>query len=98
MTRESPVTSPALSRRSDLQSIPNGHENALQHRILEHSFALQLKKQQQLQQQILLQQFQVQQQQLAQQHEEQLRHHLKVSWSRSFKVLYFGLNSIYSIS
>ncbi|XP_039301024.1 histone deacetylase 9-B-like isoform X2 [Nilaparvata lugens] len=92
MTRESPVTSPALSRRSDLQSIPNGHENALQHRILE------LKKQQQLQQQILLQQFQVQQQQLAQQHEEQLRHHLKVSWSRSFKVLYFGLNSIYSIS
>ncbi|XP_039296591.1 LOW QUALITY PROTEIN: histone deacetylase 4 [Nilaparvata lugens] len=76
MTRESPVTSPALSRRSDLQSIPNGHENALQHRILE------LKKQQQLQQQILLQQFQVQQQQLAQQHEEQLRHHLKELWEQ----------------
>lgn len=73
MTRESPVASPALSRRNDLHSLTNGHEQAIQHQILE------LKKQQQIQQQILLQQFHAQQQQLAEQHEAQLRQHLKVS-------------------
>ncbi|XP_014285163.1 histone deacetylase 4 isoform X4 [Halyomorpha halys] len=73
MTGESPVTSPALARRSDL----NGHEAAAFHEQI-----LQLKKQQQLQQQILLQHFQVQQQQLAEQHEQQLRHHLKELWEK----------------
>ncbi|XP_046678281.1 histone deacetylase 4 isoform X4 [Homalodisca vitripennis] len=69
MTRESPASSPALSRRNELNNLTNGHE--FQHQIL------QLKKQQQLQQQILLQHFQAQQQQLAEQHEQQLRQHLK---------------------
>ncbi|XP_075237492.1 histone deacetylase 4 isoform X2 [Lycorma delicatula] len=76
MTRESPVASPALSRRNDLHSLTNGHEHAFQHQILE------LKKQQQLQQQILLQQFHAQQQQLAEQHEQQLRQHLKELWEQ----------------
>lgn len=80
MTRESPVTSPALSRRNDLNSLTNGHEHAFQQQIL------QLKKQQQLQQQILLQHFQAQQQQLAEQHEQQLRQHLKELWEQQ-KVL-----------
>ncbi|XP_054286298.1 histone deacetylase 4-like isoform X3 [Macrosteles quadrilineatus] len=74
MTRESPSSSPALSRRNELNNLANGHE--FQHQIL------QLKKQQQLQQQILLQHFQAQQQQLAEQHEQQLRHHLKELWEQ----------------
>lgn len=76
MTGESPSSSPSLARRTDM----NGHEAAVFHeQILQGDVYFQLKKQQQIQQQILLQHFQAQQQQLAEQHEQQLRHHLKVS-------------------
>ncbi|XP_023706694.1 histone deacetylase 4 isoform X2 [Cryptotermes secundus] len=78
MARDSPVGSPVVSRRTDLNNVnntyhidPGLHEQAFQQQIL------QLKKQQQLQQQILLQHFQAQQAQLAEQHEQQLQQHLK---------------------
>ncbi|XP_046390960.1 histone deacetylase 4 isoform X3 [Ischnura elegans] len=79
----SPLGSPAISRRNDINNLANSFhmDSVLQEQAFQQQI-LQLKKQQQLQQQILLQHFQAQQQQLAEQHEQQLRQQLKEFWEQ----------------
>ncbi|XP_063233276.1 histone deacetylase 4 isoform X3 [Bacillus rossius redtenbacheri] len=86
MARDSPMGSPALSRRNQLNNYHHHHQaqhHQLDPNLQEDAFQqqiLQLKKQQHLQHQLLLQHFHVQQQQLAEQHEQQLRQHIQYAY------------------